>query len=123
MFCGNYERYTVDVADAIRGRLSDYVETDDFESFDEFRDAAEQHRDDVELTATGNDNGSFFCSTTRAIDFIGAAVWDEELVPLMRELGEIPTDPETWDVVARFTVFGDAWQRVMDEIEETYDAD
>lgn len=123
MFCNNYERYTVDVADAIRDRLSDYVKPADFGSFDEFREAAEECYDDVELTATGNDNGSFFCSTARAIDFIGAAVWDEEFVSLMRELGEIPTDPETWDVVARIVVFGDAWQRVMDEIEETYDAD
>lgn len=123
MFCGNYERYVADVADAIRDRLSDYVKTADFESFDEFRDAAEEHYDDIELTATGNDDGSFFCSTARAIEFIDAAVWDEELVSAMREFGDIPTDPESWDVVARITVFGDAWQRVMDEIEETYDAD
>ena len=123
MFCDNYERYTVDVAGAIRDRLSDYVKLADFGCFEEFRDAAEEYYDDVELTATGNDNGSFFCSTARAIEFIDTAVWDEELVSAMREFGDIPTDPESWDVVARITVFGDAWQRVMDEIEETYDAD
>lgn len=121
MFCDNYERYTVDVADAIRDRLSDYVKPAEFGSFDEFREAAEEHYYDIELTATGNDNGSFFCSTARAVEFIGTGVWDEELVSMMREYGHIPTDPETWDVAARITVFGEAWSRVMDEIEESFD--
>ena len=119
----HYRRYVNSVADAIRDCLSDYVKPADFGGFEEFREAAEEHYDDIELMATSNDNGSFFCSTTLAVEFIGSAVWDDDLVSTMREYGDIPTDPETWDVVARIAVFDDAWQGVMDEMEDSYDAD
>ena len=117
----HYRRYVNSVADAIRDCLSDYVNPADFVCFEEFRVAAKAYREDIELEVTGNDNGSFFCSTTLAVEFIGSAVWDDDLVSTMREYGDIPTDPETWDVVARIAVFYDAWQGVMDEIEESFD--
>lgn len=117
----HYRRYVNSVADAIRERIGDFVNPSDYQDFYDYVRAADAYREDIELEATGNDNGSFFCSTALAVEFIGSAVWDDDLVSTMRDFGDIPTDPETWDVAARVAVFGDAWWRVMDEIEESFD--
>lgn len=119
----HYDRYVDSVATAIRDCIGDFVDPSDYPDFDTFESVADAYRDDIELEATGNDNGSFFCSSYRAKEFIGSAVWDDDLVSAMRDYGDIPTDPETWDVVARIAVFSDAWSRVMDEIEESYNAE
>lgn len=98
-----------DYIDALRSDGYDYIDEYfecSFDPDDEFSDIY----DDLELRITGNDNGSYYCSTAKATEAIAEAMWDEEVVDLIRDLGYdgIPTDkgPEAVDVIIRYALLG-----------------
>lgn len=74
------------------------------------------------MSITGNDNGSFYCSSAKAKEAISDAMWDEEIVDLIRELGYdgIPTDkgPEAVDVIIRYVLIGEVYSELEDYFDE-----
>lgn len=77
---------------------------------------------DMELAITGNDNGSYWCSTVSAKEAIADAMWDDEVVDAVRELGYdgIPTDkgPEVVDVIIRVALMKEVYSELEDYFEE-----
>lgn len=118
----DYDRYIESVADDVYEALPDYVDPKAYDDYDAFYEECDQYYGDLELSCTGNDNGSYFCNSRRAAAFIGEAVWDYDLVLEMRDLygDHLPDDPESWDVVARLAMFGQAWIKALERYEDEF---
>lgn len=77
----------------------------------EYYDCFESARDDMELVVTGNDNGSYYCSTYKAEQALKDIVFDNSIADALKfELGiegGLPLDrgAETCDVLVRFVCF------------------
>lgn len=113
----NKQEYIEEILESGKEWIDDYF-YGSFDPDDEFEDI----RDDMELVITGNDNGSFYCSTAKAKEAIADAMWDEEIVDLIRDLGYngIPTDkgPEAVDVIIRYALLGEVYHDLRDYFED-----
>lgn len=105
------------------------LESDGIDYIDEyFRDSFDPDEDfsdiysDMELRITGNDNGSYYCNSAKAQEAIAEAMWDEDIVNAVRELGYdgIPTDkgPEAVDVIIRIVLLGEIYSDLEEYFEE-----
>ena len=113
----NKQEYLEDLLESGKEWIDDYF-YGSFDPDDEFSDIY----DDMQMVITGNDNGSFYCSTAKAAEAISEAMWDEEVVDLIRELGYdgIPTDkgPEAVDVIIRYALLGEVYSELEDYFNE-----
>ena len=104
----NKHEYIEELLDAGKEYIDEYFEC----SFDPDEDFSDIF-DDMQLRITGNDNGSYYCSSAKAKEAIADAMWDEEVVDAVRDLGYdgIPTDkgPEAVDVIIRFALLGEVY--------------
>lgn len=104
----NKQEYLEEILESGKEWIDDYF-YGSFDPSDEFSDIY----DDMQMVITGNDNGSFYCSSAKAREAISDAMWDEEVVDLIRELGYdgIPTDkgPEAVDVMIRYALVGEIY--------------
>lgn len=99
--------------------IDDYFESGQWDGEEEFSDIYY----DMELVITGNDNGSYYCSTAKAQEAIAEAMWDDDIVNAIRELGYdgIPTDkgPEAVDVIIRCALLGEIYSDLEEYFDET----
>lgn len=115
----SYMSYVNDVANDI----ADYIyENFDFDTIEDeyfLRQEIRLHEDDMQNSVTGNYDGSYFCNSYKASKYIGSAVFDRDLISRMSVLGDMNNifkDPETFDVVARISVFYEALEKAIDMI-------
>lgn len=95
----------------------------------EYYDSFGEAYDDMELVITGNDNGSYYCSSYKAEQALEGVMWDEEIADLCRDFGfdGIPTEkgPEACDVIVRCAllcyIYGDLEEYWDDNKEEEGD--
>lgn len=110
-----------DYIDALRSDGEDWIDEYLESSYSEGEDFSDVYSD-MELVITGNDNGSYWISTAKAKEAIAEAMWDEEVVDAVRELGfdGIPTDkgPEAVDVIIRVALLGEVYSDLEDYFEE-----
>lgn len=113
----NKQEYLDELLESGKEWINDYF-YGSFDPDDEFSDIY----DDMQMVITGNDNGSYYCSTAKATEAISEAMWDEEVVDLIRDLGYdgIPTDkgPEAVDVIIRYALLGEVYSELEDYFEE-----
>lgn len=97
--------------------IDEYFENS-FDPNDEFSDIYS----DLELSITGNDNGSYYCNSYKAGQAISEAMWDDDVVDAVKELGydSIPTDkgPEGVDVIIRIALLGEVYSDLEDYFDE-----
>ena len=109
----NKQEYLDELLESGKEWIDDYF-YGNFDPDDEFSDVY----DEMQLVITGNDNGTFYCSTAKAKEAISDAMWDEEVVDLVRDLGYdgIPTDkgPEAVDVIIRYALLGEVYSELED---------
>lgn len=109
-----------DYIDELKSDGEDWIDDYFYESYDPDYDFSDVYPD-MELSITGNDNGSYYCSTAKAQEAIAEAMWDEEVVNAVRDMGfdGIPTDkgPEAVDVIIRIALLGE----VISELEDYFD--
>ena len=81
---------------------------------------------DMELSVTGNDNGSYYCSSSRAQAAVEGVIFDNDFHNAANCYGFCLSDyldsPETFDVVVRIVAFNelysDIYSMVKSAIEE-----
>lgn len=91
------------------------------ENIDEFDDWDTLY-EEMELTITGNDNGSYYCNSAKAEEALAGVTFDSEVAMYLRDYGYedgLPTEkgPETCDVLVRFA----ALQAVYSDLENFYE--
>lgn len=88
------------------------------EYYDRFDDAY----DEMQMVITGNDNGSYYCSTRRAEESLSGVMWDNDVIELCKDLGYdgIPTEKgaEACDVIVRYVLCGDIYGEAEDYFDE-----
>ena len=113
----NKQEYLDELLESGKEWIDDYF----YGSFDPDEDFSDIY-DEMQMVITGNDNGSFYCSTAKAKEAIADAMWDEEVVDAVRELGYdgIPTDkgPEAVDVIIRYALLGEVYSELEDYFDE-----
>lgn len=105
----NYTEYVESVAADVEFVVtSEYREVlNAYSNFDEFYMAMDEHRNDIEQQTT---DGPMYREDT--LNAIGEGMWDSQLHNAMIDLtggAALPCDPFAWDQLARFAVFGDAY--------------
>ncbi|MBT1161229.1 hypothetical protein [Bifidobacterium sp. SO1] len=113
-------------SDAVRSDILDWLEDNHSLYMD-----ADDARDSCELTVTGNDNGSYTCSSYQAAEYVRPFIWGSEwdaftdyvTDELGMDMGKAMQDAETLDVYVRFYYFGQVWQELVDDIEDWGDLD
>lgn len=76
--------------------------------------------DDMELVVTGNDNGSYYCSTYMAEQAVSGVVFDNDFLLSFRAYGlddifqsdDLIGDPERFDVIVRYTAFQELYSEL-----------
>lgn len=113
----NKEEYLDELMEAGKEWIDEYL-VDSFDPDEEFSDIYPE----MELVITGNDNGSYYCSSAKAQEAIANAMWDESVVSLIKELGfdGIPTDkgPEAVDVLIRIALLGEIYSDLEDYFDD-----
>lgn len=78
--------------------------------------------DDMELTITGNDNGSYYCNSRRAEEALEGIIFDEEINNAMRDYGyeSLPLykGAEACDVIVRIVILNELYAEVEDYFNE-----
>lgn len=115
----NKQEYLDELLSAGQEYLDEAYEWDSSKEFDEVYP-------EMELVITGNDNGSYYCNRAKAEDAVKDAIWCEEIVELVRDLGfdGLPTDkgPEALDVLIRIALLSEIYSDLeyyWDEKKET----
>lgn len=88
----------------------------------EYYDSFDDAYFDMELTITGNDNGSYYCNSYKAREALEGVLWDDDVVDAIRDMGfdGMPTDrgPETCDVLVRIALLGELYSKLEDYFDE-----
>lgn len=77
--------------------------------------------DDMELSVTGNDNGSYYCSSAKARAAVEGVVFDNDFHNAANHYGFCLSDyldsPETFDVVVRIVAFHQLYDEIYTMVE------
>lgn len=118
----DYKQYINDIKDDCIDFIDDNINYyDDFESL----------YDEMCLVVTGNDVGSYYCNSFKAKEAVEDAIWDNDIIKAVKDLGYhsgIPTDdgPEACDVIIRCALIYHVYNEVQDyfdELKEETDCD
>lgn len=115
-----------DYLNEIEDECREYIE----ENLDYYTNFAQLY-EDMQMTVTGNDCGSYYCNTLKAEKALEGVIWDDEVNDLCKGLGYengIPMDQgaEAADVIVRYVLMDQLYSNLeeyFNDLKEDYEED